>query len=61
MRVMRIVDDLIVPILFSITAAIGALIVYAVVAGIVAFGAVAGAGLACQMFGFDLFAWIGGL
>lgn len=61
MKIMEWVDLVIIPFLLTITAGIGAVIVYAVVAGVVAFGAVAGAALACQMFGFDLFAWIGGL
>jgi hypothetical protein len=61
MRRGNIVDDLIIPIIQTVLGAIGLVIAYAFFAGIIAFGIVCGVALACQMFGFDLFAWIGGL
>jgi len=61
MRLMGIVDDLIVPILLTITAAIGAVIFYVSIAAMIGVGLVIGAAWGCSQCGFDLFAWIGGL
>jgi hypothetical protein len=61
LKLVRIVDDLIIPILQTVLGVIGMVIAYVFFAGLIAFGIVCGAALACQVFGFDLFAWIGGL
>ncbi len=53
--------DFLVPIIQTVLGAIGIVIAYVFFAGLIAFGIVCGVALACQMWGFDLFAWIGGL
>ena len=61
MRLDDIWYDLLVPIIQIVLGVIGLIIAYVFFAGLIAFGVVCGAALGCQLFGFDLFAWIGGL
>ena len=61
MRFGTIVDEYFIPILTTAGAALLAVVAYVVIAGVVTFGIITGAALAGMLFGFDLFAWIGGL
>lgn len=61
MSLRNAVDEYLIPILQAVLGAIGLVIAYVCFAGLIAFGIVCGAALACQMWGFDLFAFIGGL
>lgn len=61
MSLRNAVDEYLIPILQAVLGAIGLVIAYVCFAGLIAFGIVYGAALACQTWGFDLFAFIGGL
>ena len=54
------VDEIPTLVIWCLLGYIGMGIVYATIAGIIAFGVVIGLGAGCQACGFDLFAWIGG-